>query len=297
MRGDLEILAYNLIQWAGGNLPWKTNNLLGNPTKVQEAKESLMNAIDTHIGECFDKIACPEPILKFMKLVAKLKFDEKPNYESYRKEFQSGLRSIGKSDSGDLDFKATKASPAKAAAAAAASTVKEQKKSKRADTSKASNKSQEDTENISPKPRAAASKSKKRSPPVDDDSFEGPVSPTKKPRGIAKNTSRQIVTSQSTGAKSSESMIVVNNRVNSSKSGPNKTYELNFELNVSLDANVVVNVTRKAKKPLKMKKTAAKESSPLDKSTDEIPATEKSYAIGTAKVFKRGVRTSPRGKK
>lgn len=289
MRGDLEILAYNLIQWAGGNLPWKANNSLGNPSKVQQEKESLLNGIDAHIGECFGKTACPAPILKFMKLVAKLKFDERPNYETYRKEFQSGLQSLGKPNSGDLDFKAS------ATASAASPTPVKGKRAAVGNTSKAANKSPEDAENISPKPRAAASK--KRCSPLKYDTTDHTLSPSKKPRASFKSPSRHIVPTQSTTAKSTDPSIIVNNQVNSTKSGKNKTYELNFELDISFDANVVVNVKRKPKKSPKIKKATEKESSLNDKSTDEIPATEKSIAVGTAKVLKRGVRTSPRAKK
>jgi hypothetical protein len=42
MRGDLEILAYNLIQWLAGQLPWEKSNLLQNPAKVQQVKEDSM---------------------------------------------------------------------------------------------------------------------------------------------------------------------------------------------------------------------------------------------------------------
>lgn len=59
MRGDLEILAYNLIQWAGGNLPWEVNKLLGNPSKVQEAKEHFMKNINSDISHCFESSSCP----------------------------------------------------------------------------------------------------------------------------------------------------------------------------------------------------------------------------------------------
>lgn len=36
-RGDLEILGYCLIEWAGGKLPW--NNCLGNKSKVATMKK------------------------------------------------------------------------------------------------------------------------------------------------------------------------------------------------------------------------------------------------------------------
>lgn len=59
MRGDFEILAYNLIQWAGGELPWEKNKLLGTPAKVQQAKEELMSEIDSRLKICFSNQSCP----------------------------------------------------------------------------------------------------------------------------------------------------------------------------------------------------------------------------------------------
>lgn len=53
MRGDFEILAYNVIQWAGGELPWEKNKLLGTPAKVQESKEELMSGLDARLKSCF----------------------------------------------------------------------------------------------------------------------------------------------------------------------------------------------------------------------------------------------------
>lgn len=59
MRGDLEILAYNVIQWAGGDLPWQKNNLLGNPAKVQQAKDELLSNIDLRLKNSFAEQQCP----------------------------------------------------------------------------------------------------------------------------------------------------------------------------------------------------------------------------------------------
>lgn len=53
MRGDFEVLAYNVIQWAGGELPWEKNKLLGTPVKVQQAKEELMSGLDSRLKTCF----------------------------------------------------------------------------------------------------------------------------------------------------------------------------------------------------------------------------------------------------
>lgn len=59
MRGDFEILAYNVIQWAGGDLPWEKNNLLGTPIKVQQSKEELMSNVESRLKNCFANQQCP----------------------------------------------------------------------------------------------------------------------------------------------------------------------------------------------------------------------------------------------
>lgn len=53
MRGDMEILAYNLVQWTGGELPWEKNKLLGVPAKVQQAKEELMSNVGGRLKDCY----------------------------------------------------------------------------------------------------------------------------------------------------------------------------------------------------------------------------------------------------
>lgn len=59
MRGDIEILAYNVIQWGGGELSWEKNKLLGTPVKVQQAKEELMSGVDSRLKTCFPNQQCP----------------------------------------------------------------------------------------------------------------------------------------------------------------------------------------------------------------------------------------------
>lgn len=60
-RGDLEILAYNIIQWLGCKLPWM--NLLKNPKDVQESKEKFMKEIPKFIQICFGKRSPPGKVL------------------------------------------------------------------------------------------------------------------------------------------------------------------------------------------------------------------------------------------
>lgn len=51
----MEILAYNLIEWLGGTLPWTSN--LKNPKIVQAGKEEHMKSPQKMLEKCFgDKI-------------------------------------------------------------------------------------------------------------------------------------------------------------------------------------------------------------------------------------------------
>ena len=50
-RSDLEILAYNLVHWMSGDLPWMDQ--LTNPTQVQKQKIGYMNDIKAFLQRCF----------------------------------------------------------------------------------------------------------------------------------------------------------------------------------------------------------------------------------------------------
>lgn len=59
MRGDLEVLSYNLVQWCGVELPWEADKILGTPAKVQAAKEEFMKNVDSSLKKCFGSSSCP----------------------------------------------------------------------------------------------------------------------------------------------------------------------------------------------------------------------------------------------
>lgn len=65
MRGDFEILAYNVIHWAGGELPWVKNKLLALPAKVQQSKEDLMSGLDAGLKSCFSNQQIPGKVFFF----------------------------------------------------------------------------------------------------------------------------------------------------------------------------------------------------------------------------------------
>lgn len=199
----------------------------------------------------------------------------------------NGLKSLGKSNSGDLEFKTTAASAPKKSLSSPKVAVKA--RGRTATTSKAAEKVADDVENISPKP---AKNTRKRN--TSNDPQDTNFSPSKKVRSTSshKSSAASKLTQLTSKASPADSSIVVHNHANQDKIKKTKTYNLNFELDISFDANVVVNVKRKSKKKSKQEPPATANDS--IKSTDEIPATEKSFFVTTTRVSKRGTRTSPR---
>lgn len=237
-----------------------------------------------------------------------MKYDQNPDYEKCRKEFANGLKSLGKSNTGDLDFKIP-------TAAQKSSTKEKDKKQTRSPQKTNLSKITEKTEDSSApsprkKPNLGTDKTKRRvlSPGNDDDDTDF-VSPKKirnaehirSPHRNNSNTPKQSTSSASANTPRSDPSIIINNHVTNTNGQKSKTYELNFELDISFDANVVVNVKRKPKKESLPRDNTSKVSdihnskkTSITSSTDEIPATEKSYAVGRARVYKKAVRTSPR---
>ncbi|XP_036324428.1 nucleosomal histone kinase 1 [Rhagoletis pomonella] len=103
MRADFEILGYNIIEWSGVQLPWIKNNLLSVPTKVQKAKNEFMADITSSLKAIYPKSA-PAPIDEYMKYVAKMEYNEKPDYEKCRKIFGNALKTMKISNTGELQF-------------------------------------------------------------------------------------------------------------------------------------------------------------------------------------------------
>lgn len=310
MRGDMEVLAYNLIQWTGVSLPWELQNLLGTPVKVQNAKEEFMKDVDSGLSKCFGSAGCPSPILSFVKYVAKMKYNDVPDYEKFRMEFEKGMKTLGKSNAGDLDFNSSAKATTSAKEKPSISKNKEILKDTKRTVKSTSIVDVSDNENVSPRkrPMTSSSRSKKRTSSSEHVDDEEEVVPKKVRSKVPSSRAKSVVVSQSQVTGSSSPSLVVNNGLTTNGSTKkNKTYELNFELDISFDANVIVNVKRKPKTD--KKETPRKESgrtkkpSSVDtnnasiKSTEEIPATEQSVAVGTARVLKRSTRASPRTKK
>lgn len=229
-----------------------------------------------------------------------MKYDEKPDYEKCRKFFADGLKTLGKANSGELEFKV---SPSSATAAKKVSPLKEQRPkvgrpstkaaaaAAAATAAAAAPKATDNSENISPK-----AKSVRRFDTSSDDA----ASPSKKMRTSKASTqarsSKSSTQSRSSKATSANSSIVVKNHVREEKSKKNKTYNINLDLDISFDANVVVSVKRKKNKRPKDEVDETDSPNQSIQSTDEIPPTDKSFVVKTSKVYKRAQRSSPRAK-
>lgn len=157
MRGDFEILGYNLIHWAGAQLPWE--HIENDPTKVQAQKNKAMSDVKGFMKTCFKNDDVPQPLLSFLKHVANLNFNSKPDYDKCRKLFAAGVVALGEKDTGPLIFATGAATknkvPAKGQKRASAVVISDEEKH--------SDKSDEEIEEI---PAKKARQSKKKPSPT-----------------------------------------------------------------------------------------------------------------------------------
>lgn len=108
IRGDIEILAYNLIEWAGAKLPWVVKKLLEKPVEVQRAKEEFMRSPDNSLKSCFGSIPVPAQLAQLFKYLVSMQPDTVPDYKKIRQMFEAGIKECGAKNSGPLDFSAAK---------------------------------------------------------------------------------------------------------------------------------------------------------------------------------------------
>ncbi|KAL1494925.1 hypothetical protein ABEB36_010434 [Hypothenemus hampei] len=93
-RGDLEILAYNLVHWLGGTLPW--TNLISDPNMVQKSKEENMETPSKMIKACFgDNKSSPKAINAYFRYLQTLEFNTAPDYKTIGNILLSGLKESG----------------------------------------------------------------------------------------------------------------------------------------------------------------------------------------------------------
>lgn len=94
----MEILGYNIIFWLCGSLLW---GKLSDVTLVQKEKEKAFKDIDSFLNKCFHGLV-PQPVQKFMTLLANIKFNEIPPYEKFKDIFKAGLKKLNHKSDGKL---------------------------------------------------------------------------------------------------------------------------------------------------------------------------------------------------
>ncbi|XP_049780397.1 nucleosomal histone kinase 1 [Schistocerca cancellata] len=106
-RGDLEVLGFNMIQWAASELPWE-KKISEPPEVIQKEKIKYMNDVSTLMKACFKKGSPPQPLVEYFAYIVKLAPDECPNYDLCRKIFKDGLKKcLGSLQNVKLEFNIT----------------------------------------------------------------------------------------------------------------------------------------------------------------------------------------------
>lgn len=219
-------------------------------------------------------------ILQYFNYVNTLQFNDAPDYIKCRKLFEAGLKALGHTNSGELDFKVTgkttavAASPKKPARKPAPTKTKAVTSTSSSDEVPPATTAKRTARKV---PVAAVAK---RTPPKrttskrtatgstesdsDGDESEPEVLPAKKSRSTRTHEKENATATRNGHRHQQErsaaaatppsasggggSMTVNNDILSKGQRKKDKTYEFNFELDVSLDANVVINVKRKPRK-------------------------------------------------
>lgn len=271
LRGDIEILAYNLIEWSGGKLPWVTGKLLNKPAEVQKSKEVFMKSIDASLKTAFGSTTVPTRLSEFIKLILTMKPQDKPDYSKIRSIFEAGIKECGAKNSGVLEFisKNVKITPAKKKLGKPdfTSQIGEKVKPKdeagpskkpTAKRTKKVEKTVEDDEIVSPPPKKTATRGRAVKRPAivesgsEDDEKEVVVEKEKEkqPRKVESKSNASSKENHSS-PNEKKSKVESQNTITMKSKTPSKSrkvIKLNLNLDVSLNSDLVVVVNRKDKK-------------------------------------------------
>lgn len=178
MRGDLEILGYNMIHWLGGSLPWEkhSHNLKEKP-EVQKLKNKAFDNLPTFLNNCFSPNPVPETVEKYFVAVKSLKFEEAPNYEKFRDLLTRALAAQGHKPDGKLEFAVVSTTTT----TSGKSTSVKEVKSKKTEVPKKRKNEDKTTRGESPVKKSPRTKVNQLKASVNlDDSFDGVVMDTKR---------------------------------------------------------------------------------------------------------------------
>ena len=118
-RSDVECLAYNLIVWLNGTLPWMS--ALKDPNRVHKLKEDFFEDLDTSLKKCFHN-SVPKGLIKFFERVDDLGFESKPNYSLLKDCLKNVTSSPAAKSPQKSPMKSLPKSPAKGVLKSAAKT-------------------------------------------------------------------------------------------------------------------------------------------------------------------------------
>jgi len=105
-RGDLEVLFYNLIEWFGGSLPWDRE--LASPQVTKTAKFLAFRQMGKFLRICFRGNKFPLFLIKFMKYISTLMFEDEPDYDFLRGVIKEEMVREGCRLDGKLQFRLAK---------------------------------------------------------------------------------------------------------------------------------------------------------------------------------------------
>lgn len=92
-RGDLEILAYCMLHWLSGKLPWDQS--IRDPSTVLASKIKLWDDLPHSVIEGSGREDGSQELAKFMAEVSLLTYSEKPNYAALKRILLKALDSTG----------------------------------------------------------------------------------------------------------------------------------------------------------------------------------------------------------
>ncbi|KAF4531712.1 hypothetical protein B566_EDAN009349 [Ephemera danica] len=200
MRGDLEVLGFNMLHWRASTLPWEQAGLSstkGKELEVQKLKVKFMDNIASSLEALKLDSSSAEFINEYLTYVKNLNHNAAPDYNKVRAMMQKALKKTGAADKGPYDFSAAAdkpSSPRKGKKTASGDTDQElQPQAKQAKVSKPRGRAKEEVNQDEVPKKVVAKKTKARKESSDEESdLEEPVKPKKTvPKAAKASTSKE----------------------------------------------------------------------------------------------------------
>ncbi|MBN3294213.1 VRK3 kinase, partial [Polypterus senegalus] len=101
-RSDLQSLAYCMVKWLSGSLPW--SDMVDKPSAVMSEKEKFKTNIQGFFNKQFRKGKIPGVLQEYMEQVMVLEYTQKPNYKELKDLMRGGLQELGFNKENSIDF-------------------------------------------------------------------------------------------------------------------------------------------------------------------------------------------------